>query len=487
MRKAMLINATALGVMFLITSPLTAQVPDRSRPPALRSPPSLNLPPLRRLVLSNGMPVMYMPKRNVPLVQVNLVVKVGQAMDPDDRPGLARMTAAMLDEGAGSRNALELSEAIAFLGASIRLTTGMHHTTIALHTPLGKLDGALELLADVVLRPTFPDEELERQRRQRLTSIVQARDEPRAIAQAIFRKTLYGDGHPYGLPELGTPESMYTMTTSKLREFHRRHFVPNNAVLIVVGDIVEEDIVVRLEAAFGQWQRGDVPTRRYPEVEQVSRRGVTLVDKQGAAQSEIRVGRIGVDRMTEDYYALVVMNTILGGSFASRLNQNLREDKGYTYGARSSFDFDVLRGPFTASAAVQTAVTDKALVEFFKELNSMLEPVTDAEMTRARNVVALRFPSTFQTASQIASRLTELYLYDLPDDYFNRYVEGILAVTKDDVQRVARRHLDPERVVVIVVGDREQIEDGVRALDLGPMRNMTVEEVMGPPPEVSGS
>ncbi len=479
--------AGALGVLLLSTSGLEAQAPDRSRPPDLGPPPALNLPSIERFELSNGLQVMYMPKRSVPLVQINIIVMAGQANDPEARPGLASMTATMLDEGAGELDALELSEAIDFLGASIRVGSGEHTTSVALHTPLYMLDDALPLLADIVLRPQFPAEELDRQRRQRLTQMVQARDEPRAIAQVIYDRTLFGDAHPYGIPFLGTAESLTEMSVDDLREFHRTFFVPNNAVVIVVGDVSREVITERLEAVFGGWRPGSVPTRTFPDVQQVGRREVILVDKPGAAQSEIRIGRIGVDRKAEDYYALTVMNTILGGSFASRINQNLREDKGYTYGARSSFAFNLLPGAFTMSAAVQTAVTDSALVEFFKELNAILEDVTEDEMTRARNFVALRFPSRFQAVSAIAGQLGQLYIHDLQDGYFDEYVQQILAVTRDDVLRVAREYIDPERVAVIVVGDREQIEAGMQALNLGPMQILTVEDVLGPPPEVPGS
>jgi predicted Zn-dependent peptidase len=477
--------AGALGVLLLSSEGLEAQAPDRSQPPELGPPPTLSLPSIERYELSNGLQVMYMPKRNVPLVQINIIVKVGQADDPDSQPGLASMTATMLDEGAGELNALELSEAIDFLGASIRVGSGEHTTSIALHTPLSMLDEALPLLADVVLRPQFAVEEVDRQRRQRLTQMVQAHDEPRAIAQVIYDRTLFGDAHPYGIPFLGTAQSLTEMSVDDLREFHRTFFVPNNSVVVVVGDVSRDEITERLESVFGDWSPGSVPTSTHTQPQQIQSREVILVDKPGAAQSEIRI--IGVHRKTEDYYALTVMNTILGGSFASRINQNLREDKGYTYGARSYFDFNLLPGAFTAYAAVQTAVTDSALVEFFKELDAILEDVTEGEMTRARNFVALRFPSRFQAVSAIAGQLGQLYIHELPEGYFNEYVQQILAVTKEDVMRVAREYIDPQRVAVIVVGDREQIEAGVQALDLGPVHVLSVEDVLGPPPEVPGS
>lgn len=232
---------------------------------------------------------------------------------------------------------------------------------------------------------------------------------------------------------------------------------------------------------------GKIPKSNWSQAKQVKKRQIYLVDRPEAAQSEIRIGRIGVPRLTENYYEILVMNTILGGSFASRLNQNLREEHGYSYGARSSFSFRPLAGPFIAGAAVQSAVTDKALVEFMKELNGILEPVTDQELTRAKNYVALRFPENFQTVSRIANQLTQMVTYNLPDDYFNNYVKRVLSVTKEDVQRVAKKYLDPEKVAIIVVGDQKKIEKGVRDLNLGQVNAMTIEDVLGKAPVIEGT
>jgi predicted Zn-dependent peptidase len=476
----------SMGLIVLgLASTLYGQEPDRSAPPELGPPPALELPAIQRLQLSNGTPVLLLEKHNVPLAQINLVVRAGSALDSQGAAGTASMTADMMDEGAAGRNALELADEIDFLGARISVFSGTHNTTLALHTPVSRLDAALGLMADVALRPDFPEEELERKRLERLTQLVQARDEPRAIAAALFDRTLYGEEHPYGR----TPDeaSLRAMRAADLRDFHRTYFRPNNAFFVVVGDVTMGEIKPKLEALFGSWESGQQPVPSWPKVEQVGQREVFLVDKPGAAQSEIRIGRIGVPRLTEDYYAIVVMNTILGGSFASRLNQNLREEHGYTYGARSFFSFRPLPGPFQAGAAVQTAVTDKALVEFMKELRGILEPVNEDELNRAKNFVALRFPSRFQTVSGIAGQLAELELYDLPDGYFNEYVRRLLAVTREDVQRVAREYLDPERLSIVVVGDRQTIEDGVRALDLGRLHLLSVTDVLGEAPVLSGA
>ncbi len=387
-----------------------------------------------------------------------------------------------MDEGAGGRGALALADEIDFLGAELSIGVGAHETTVALHSPRSRLEDALRLMADVTLRPDFPSEELERKRRERLTTLVQWRDEPRNIASVLFDHTLYGAAHPYGRPSIGNEASLRSFKVEDLKTLHGTYFRPNNAFFVVVGDVSMGEIKPMLEELFGGWPRALIPESDWPKAQQVEQREVYLVDKPGAAQTEIRIGRIGVPRLTDDYYALVVMNTILGGSFASRLNQNLREEHGYTYGARSFFDFQQLPGPFQAGAAVQTAVTDSALVEFMKELRGILEPVSPEELTRAKNFVALRFPARFQTVAGTARELAELELFGLSTSYFNQYVQRILAVTREDVQRVARQYLDPEKLAIVLVGDRAVIEDGVRALDLGPLHLLTIEDVLGAAP-----
>jgi predicted Zn-dependent peptidase len=434
------------------------------------------------MILSNGLKVLLVEKHEVPLVQINLIVFAGSGMEPTGKMGLASMTADMLDEGAGTRSALELADAIDFLGANISTGSGRHTAVVNLNTPLSKLDDALPLMADIVLKPTFPVEELERKQKARLTALMQWHDEPRAIAAVLFDRTLYGSIHPYGLPTSGDETGIKAMTVKDLKKFHKSYYRPNNATLIVVGDVAAQSIQPKLDAVFGKWKKKKVRQPVWPQVEQVGASTIYLVDKPGAPQSEIRVGRIGVPRSTEDYFPLVVMNTILGGSFTSRLNQNLREEHGYTYGARSAFSFRPLPGPFMAGAAVQTEVTDEALGEFMKELNGILEPVPAEELAKAKNFVALRFPERFQTVSTTAGQLADLAVYGLPDDYFNTYTKSILSITSDDVARVARKYIDASRLAIIIVGDRETVEGDLQALNVGPVKVLSVKEVLGEVP-----
>jgi predicted Zn-dependent peptidase len=467
----------------LVMASAVAQAPDRTRPPKPGPPPSLALPAIRHLKLSNGLPVVFMEKKTVPVVQLVVVVKAGQVDEPSAKTGLASIAAAMLTDGAGARDALQLADASDYLGARLGASAGAHTTGVSIYAPVSRLDSAIALWADVTLRPTFPAAELERKRKERLTTLLQWRDQPSPLASVAFAKTVYPT-HPYGAIASGTEAGLRSITTDDLKAFHATYFRPNNATIIVVGDVREKDIQRKLESAFGKWKTGKIPRAALPAVTQVATRELTIVDRPGSAQTEIRIGRVGAERRTDDYFALVVMNTILGGSFTSRLMTNLREQHGYAYGASSSFSFRPFPGPFAAGAGVQTEVTDSALVEFMKELRGIREPMPAEDVEKAKNYLALGYPGDFQSVSQIAGQLQELVVYDLPDAYFNEYTTKVMAVTPQDVQRVAQKYIDPDRMAIILVGDRGQIQDKVAALNLGPIKALTVEDVLGPAPEV---
>jgi predicted Zn-dependent peptidase len=473
----------AAAVSFLLAAvAAAAQAPDRSAPPTLGPAPELTLPAIQKRMLSNGLPVWIVETHEVPVVQVNLIVRSGSADDPPGRYGAASLAASMLLEGAGSRGSLEIADEVDFLGATLDAAAAIDFSAMRLHVPVARLAQALPLMADVALRPTFPAEELERLRQQRLVALLQARDNPAAIAPLAFARLLYGAAHRFGTAAGGTSRDLEALTRGDLIAFYEGAYRPDRATLLVVGDVSADEAVGRLETSFGGWTRpGPGAARvRLPAAEQPARRRIFLVDKPGAAQSQIRIGRIGPPRATPDYFAIQVMNTVLGGSFSSRLNLNLREKRGYTYGAGSSFDLRAAPGPFAASAAVQTDKTAEALTEFFNELNGILKPVPPDELARAKNYVALRFPGTFETTADIARRLEEVVVYGLPDDYFSQYVKAIQAVTAADVQRVASQYVQPDRVIVVVVGDRAVIEARIRALSLGPIDIVPIDDVFAP-------
>ena len=472
---ALLLAAASLGAQ---------QPPDRSHPPEPGPAPALNLPRIQKQRLSNGLPVWIVELHKVPVAQINLVVLSGTSQDPAGRFGVASLTAAMLEEGAGSRSALEIADAVDYLGADLSAASVTDATVVRLHVPAARLADALPIMADVALRPTFPKDELERQRQQRLTNIIQARDDPATIAAVGFSRLLYGRGHRYGTPSFGTAETIKAFSTDDLHSFYNGAFRPDNAALLAVGDITADRLIPLAESAFGGWKAagGTAPAAALPTVDQPAAREVDLIDKPGAPQTQIRIGWIGVPRSTPDYFPLVVLNTVLGGSFSSRLNMNLREKHGYTYGASSSFNMRAAAGPFAAGAGLQTDKTGEALKEFFNELNAIGKPVPADELARAKNFVALRYPNGFETTGDVSRRLEDAIIYKLPDDYFSKYVQNIQAVTPAEVQRVAQKYIQPSRFLVTVVGDRQQIEPQIRPLNLGNLKVVGIDEVFGPKP-----
>jgi predicted Zn-dependent peptidase len=460
---------------------LSAQnAPDRSMPPALGPAPTLHLPPIEKRALSNGLPVWIVETHEVPLVQVNLLVLAGSGDDPRDDFGAASLTAAMLDEGAGSRSALEIADAVDFLGASLTTTSSFDASAVRLNVPVARLAQALPIMADVALRPTFPAADLDRVRQERLTALLQARDDPEQISPRAFQRLVFGPTHRYGTSAIGTEAWLKSVSPDTLRAFHARFYQPDNARLVVVGDIKADEVLQLLEQQFGAWRStGAVARVPVPRAPQLMKGEIVIVDKPEAAQSQIRIGWVGVPRSTPDYFTLEVLNTILGGSFTSRLNQNLREEHQYTYGAGSAFDMRLSAGAFLAAAGVQTDKTADALREFFNELNGISKPVDPEELTKAKNYVAFGFPGDFETSRQLSQRIEELMIYGLPDSYFDEYVPRIQAVTSAEVQKAAATYIQPSKMDVLVVGDRKVIEPGIRALNIAPVRVISVAEALG--------
>ena len=481
MKKMLRMWRPALAGLVLVAASVTlaAQQPDRKQPPPLGPAPALKLPAIQKQLLSNGLAVWIVEHHEVPLAQINLIVRSGSAADPIGKYGVGSLTAAMLDEGAGTRSSLDLADAIEFLGANLSTASSFDASSVRMSVPVSKLAEALPLMSDVALRPSFPVSELDRLRKERLTGLLQARDNAGALIQLAFPRIVFGPTHRYGTSANGLPATIEALTVDDLKTFYRSHFRPDNATLLVVGDLTPATALPMLERAFGNWKAdGMAPlVADVPNAPQLTKRQVYLVDKPEAAQSQIRIGWVGVSRSTPDYAVLEVLNTVLGGSFTSRLNQNLREKNGYAYGASSGFDMRLSAGPFLASAGVQTDKTADALKEFFNELNGILTPVPPDELAKARNYVALGFPGEFETTGDMARKLEELVIYNLPDTTFSNFVPSVTAVTAADLQRAAARFVQPERMAVVVVGDLKLIEGPIRALNLGPITRVPVDSL----------
>ena len=470
-----------LGILSLLAvqSVATAQGTfDRSKPPELGPPPKLSLPPITTRRLPNGLRLMIVEQHELPLADFVLLVGSGSTADPASKPGIANLVSAMLREGTTTRKSLEIADQIAFLGIRLFPTSSWESSTLSLHTPTAQLDSALALFADVALHPSFPANEFERVRKTQLTELLQVRDQGAAIASIVFPAIIYGSAHPYGAPAQGTEASVKALTTGDLQSYYQANFRPNNATLIVVGDVTPAQVEQKINALFGGWQRADIPQINYSEPPKSATTTIYLIDKPGAAQSSFRIGAVGVPRSTQDYFALTVMNTILGGSFTSRLNQNLRETRGYTYGAGSRFDMRRAAGPFLASAEIVTAKSDSALLEFMKELNGIRQLVPPAELSRAKRYLQLQLPGNFETTQQIAAAMVPVALFGLPLDYYNNYVQNIEGVTQADVARVAQQYINPGSLAVVIVGDRKTIEAALKATNVGPI---AIRDISGQP------
>ena len=473
---------TALAIATSVSA--AAQKPDRSAPPKPTAPPALKLPPVQKQKLSNGLEVWLVEQHEVPMVQINLIVRAGSSADPAGRFGLASMTANMLDEGAGGKSALELADAVEFLGAQLSTTSTFDYSAVRLSTPVARLNDALPLMTDVVMRPSFPANELERLRKERLTRLLQARDDPAAIIEIAFPRLVFGDKHRYGSAAGGGEAEVKAMTVDELRGFHASYYRPEHSTLLVVGDVSPATMMPMLERTFGQWKPSGAGAKPapVPAAAQLTKRQIYLVDKPGAAQSQIRIGWVGVPRSTPDYPTLQVLNTILGGSFTSRLNTNLRETHGYSYGAFSGFEERISAGAFSARAGVQTDKTAEALKEFFNEFTGILKPIPGEELEKAKNYVALGFPAEFESTGDLARKLEEQVVHNLPEEYFPSYIRSVVQVTGPGVEKAAGQYIQPDKFAVVIVGDRKVVEAGIRALNLGPVQVLTVEQALGAAP-----
>ncbi len=466
----------------LVATPLWAQPSvDRTKPPTLGRPAELTVPAVRDVSLPNGIKVQVVAHRELPLVHIILSVGGGARLD-GDRPGLATFVANMLDEGAGTRNALRLQSELAFLGAQLNTQADWDRTVVSLKVPVRNLEAALDLMADVVRRPTFSSAELVRQRGLRLTGILQRKDQPNTLASLAFAATLFPAGHPYHNPTGGDSSATAALDSASVRGAYEATIRPSRSTIYAVGDISADQLRAALTKRLGDWRDVGTSTVTRRDVAPTSLapgRRIVLVDKPNAAQSVIIIGAPGVERRSPDYAAISVMNTILGGLFTSRLNFNLRETKGYTYGAGSRFDYRLAPGPFTASAQVRTNVTDSSLVEFFKELRAIRDSqVTDAELAKAKASLELGIPDELETTSQIAGEMAALGVFGLTLEEKRDFARKVRAVTKADVQRVARQYVPEDRVLITVVGDLAKVRAGIEALNLGGVTVLEVAQVV---------
>jgi len=451
---------------------------DRTKVPGLGGQKTFHPPTFSTKKLSNGLTVAVSERHELPKVAAGLLLKTGATADPGTKPGVAWMTAEMLDEGTTTRSALQIQAELDRLGSSLHTSAGSESSEVNLEALKKNLKPTLQIMADLILHPTFPEMELERQRKLRLDSILQERNNPPVIASKIFRSGLFGEQHPLGRESDGDEASIKAMSRADLEKFYQEYWKANNAVLIFSGDVSLEEAASLAEDVLGSWQGGKVPEVVVPAVEPPASTQVYLVDRQDAAQSQIRIGSVGPKRRVDDYYAIELMNTVLGGAFTSRLNLNLREDKGYTYGAFSGFSYGRQIGLWAGRAGVQTKFTKESLAEFEKEFNGVREkkPITSAELEIAKASLTRGFSQRFETLGKLIQHVDEVFSYDLPPEDLSKYPSEIEKVTLEQAQAAARKYISMSRAIIVIVGDLSKIEKDVRELNLG---TVTVVDVGG--------
>ncbi len=431
--------------------------------------------------LSNGLRVWIVEQHDLPVVQMSLLVMTGTDADPPGRYGIASLTSAMLTEGAGSRSAVEIADALDVLVANLSGSSGVDSSSLQLYVPVAGLIEALALMADVAQRPTFPTQALQALRQQRLVALRNARGDPDAIAALTFARSVYGPSHRSAAGPIGTVDSLNALTAEALHAFHDSAYRPDNSTLIVVGDVTSDRVLSLLETYFGTWRSAvvnGVVHEPAPALQRLPRQ-LTLVDLPDAPQSRMLMGGAGAHGMA-DFFPIQVLNAVLRSRLSSDRNPTLRD---FTTGVRSGADVRKSATAFVIAAAAQadkTAVSLKALVD---ELTAIVKGIPDDELARAKDDIALTFPKTFEATGRISSRLRaleSLIVHGLPDDYYANYVSAIRRVDSVDVRRVAQAYIDPDHLTIVIVGDRKTVEPSVRALNLGSIKRVTIDEVFTP-------
>jgi predicted Zn-dependent peptidase len=476
-------NARCVSAVLVVVSLAAASsyARNRNQRPDVGSLATMT-PAILKRQLDNGLRVWIVEQHELPVVQMSLVVLTGTDADPRGRYGIASLTSAMLTEGAGSRSAIEIADALDGLLANLSGSSGVDSSSLQLYVPVRGLAEALPLMADVLQRPTFPKQELETLREQRLVALRNARGDPDAIAALAFARGVYGPSHRSAAALVGTVESIKALTPEALHAFHESAYRPGNSILIVVGDVVPDRVLPLLDTHFGKWQpagANGVSPEPAPALQRFPRQ-LTLVDMPGAPQSRILIGGAGASSSMSDFFPIQVLNAVVRGRLSSDRNPTLRD---YTAGVRAGFDIRKSATSFVVAAAAQTDKTAESLRALVDGLTGVVKSIPADELARAKNDIALSFPKTFEATGRISSRLRaleSLVVYGLPDDYYANYLRAIQAVGSDDVQRVAQQYMHPDRLTIVIVGDRKAIEPSIRALNLGSITDVSIDEVFAP-------
>lgn len=473
----------ALSLSFLNLVSIAQQPLDRTQIPAPGKSPVVKVPTWTKTELDNGSLLIVSERHGLPLISFSITFMGGSnQFEPAAKRGVAAMTASMLTEGTKTKTGDQLSDALQLLGTNINTNISGEDGSISFVSTDKNFEPTLSILADMMLNSSFPAEALERLRGRTLVNLTQAKDQPTIVGAQVFAKVLYGDAHPYG--QRATEASVKAITRDDVIAFQKAYFQSGRAIITVVGDTNALRAKTAIKNSFGAWTKaGERPSFDYPKAQALQPATIYLIDKPGAAQSVVNIGLPGPPRNTPDYFALQVLNTILGGQFQSRLNANLREQKGYSYGVSSSFAYGKGPGAFRAGGSIVSAKTDLALIEFMRELKGIVgdRPVTDEEIKTAKDSLIQGLPQRFASVSAVSNAVTALVVQGLPDDYYQNFSKNVAAITKEDVLRVARQYIDLGHLAIVIVGDRSAVEAPLKATGIAPI---TVLDVDGNP--VSG-
>jgi len=449
---------------------------DRSKEPDTGSAMSLNLPPMQRATLSNGLKVVVAERHTAPVVNFSLLVNSGYSADPAGMPGVASFSQLMLDEGTPTRDSLKISEELESLSADFSTNANLDWSTVNLNVLKATMDKGLDVYADVILHPAYPQKEFQRLQKERIAAIQREKIQPQTMGQRVIPALIYGKGHPYGIPftGTGTESSVKSMTREDLIKYHETWFKPGNATLLVVGDTTLEEIQPKLEKLFAGWKPGEVPTKNIPTVTQPEKPVVYLIDRPGSGQSVIFAGQLAPPRNDPDTVAIQLVNDVFGGNFSSRINMNLREDKHWSYGVFSAMPAALGQRPFFSVSAVQTDKTKESMQELIKEYAGITgaHPITAQELKDAQSNDTLSLPGDFETSQQLGASYSTILQYNLPEDYFNTFTQKAMSLTPDQANALAKKLIQPNHLVWVVVGDMSKVEAGVRELNVGEVRKI---------------
>lgn len=442
---------------------------DRSQIPQPIQEIKFNIPEIRNFTLSNGLKVLFVQREFLPIIRMNLITGCGSIFDPTEKNGLANLFSMMIDEGAGDYNALDLSEEFDILGSSFNASCNHDNIFLSVRTLSENFKRSLELFSLIILKPHFNDQDFQRERRKIEVKLLQQKDEPEELAYLAFGHLVHGKNNPYAFPIHGYDDSINKINIDEIKEFYQSNFSPYNSNLIVVGNISEEKLIGSLENRLNNWSSTsnlDVPKFEFIK----NKKSVSILNKEGAVQTEIRVGHRSSSRNTQDYFSKTMMNTILGGQFTSRINLNLREAKGFTYGATSNFSYYKNSGEFCVSTSVSSENTLAAVNEILKELENIKIGVTPEELDFARSSIIRKFPAQFESDGQIASNLSLLAIQNLPNDYFDKYTDNIRNASIEEVNQAAVKNILLDEISIVLVGDKNKLLDSFSTAEIGEVK-----------------